>query len=88
MFCGFPYGSAGFFLPDYRECKPFFHKERANTSAGKATSVGLCRWGKHLMNLSWKVSVFAVSQSTFSLQKTYFSTLDFSVNSCPVSKFM
>lgn len=38
------------------------------------------------MDFSCKFSVFAVSQSTFSLQKTWFSSLDFSDNTCPVSR--
>lgn len=70
MFCGFPHGSPGFFLRDYCECKPFFHKEKANTSSEKVAFVGLWRWVKHLMEVSYKFSVFAVFQSIFSLQKT------------------
>lgn len=69
MFCGCPYGSPGFFLRYDCECKPFCHKEKANTAAGKVTSIGLWRWVKHLMDFSCKFPVFAVSQSNFSLQK-------------------
>lgn len=71
MFCGFSYGdSPGVLLLDYWECKPFFHKERANIPAGKSTSVGLWRWVKYLMNFSCKFSVFALSESACSFQKT------------------